>query len=237
MDPSLRAIYEPFIRAHYQGPCPTLADLWRNLNQQPHPRAQELALALELFATGSLSMFAQPTNVDMSNRLICFNIQSLGEQLKPVAMLSMLEFISTCVTSGERNDPEAAAWVYFDEIYLLLQNELSAHFLFNSWKRFRKYNAYATGITQNVEDCLTNTTAYSMLANSEFLLLYNQASTDRAELAKLLNISQTQMSYITNAEVGSGLIRVGSAIVPFVNKIPRDTELYKLMTTTFGEAV
>ena len=107
-------------------------------------------------------MFAQPTNVDMSNRLICFNIQSLGDQLKSVAMLSMLEFINTQVMQNDRSDPDAATWVYFDEIYLLLRNELSAHFLYVSWKRFRKYNAYATGITQSVQDCLSNDTAYAL---------------------------------------------------------------------------
>lgn len=234
VDRSLRAIYEPFIRAHYQGPCPTLADLWRILNQQAHPRAQELALALELFATGSLSMFAQPTNVDMSNRLICFNIQSLGEQLKPVAMLSMLEFISTCVTSGERNDPEAAAWVYFDEIYLLLQNELSAHFLFNSWKRFRKYNAYATGITQNVEDCLTNTTAYSMLANSEFVCMLRQTK-DIDNVVDLYGLSEPQRNYLLLARPGQGILKMGNSLIPFVNDYPKDSKTYRLLTTKPGE--
>ena len=118
------------------------------LNNQRDKRSKEIALALRIFATGSMQAFAQPTNVDMSNRLICFNIQSLGEQLKPVAMLSMLEYINTAVMSNERNDPKAATWVYFDEIYLLLRDSLSANFLYTSWKRFRKYNAYATGITQ-----------------------------------------------------------------------------------------
>ena len=126
------------------------------LNNQRDKRSKEIALALRIFATGSMQAFAQPTNVDMSNRLICFNIQSLGEQLKPVAMLSMLEYINTAVMSNERNDPKAATWVYFDEIYLLLRDSLSANFLYTSWKRFRKYNAYATGITQNMQDCLTN---------------------------------------------------------------------------------
>ena len=147
----------------YTAPCPTIKDLWAALNSQGDNRSKELALALEIFATGSMQVFAQPTNVDMSNRLICFNIQSLGEQLKPVAMLSMLEYINTAVMSNERNDPKAATWVYFDEIYLLLRDSLSANFLYTSWKRFRKYNAYATGITQNVQDCLTNDTAYCII--------------------------------------------------------------------------
>ena len=160
IDDALENIYKPLMESHYTAPCPTIKDLWMALNNQRDKRSKEIALALRIFATGSMQAFAQPTNVDMSNRLICFNIQSLGEQLKPVAMLSMLEYINTAVMSNERNDPKAATWVYFDEIYLLLRDSLSANFLYTSWKRFRKYNAYATGITQNVQDCLTNDTAY-----------------------------------------------------------------------------
>lgn len=122
-----------------------------------------------------------------------------------------------------------------DEIYLLFQHEYSANFLFTLWKRVRKYGAYCTGITQNVDDLLQSHTARTMLANSEFIIMLNQASTDRIELAKLLNISDLQMSYITNVGAGQGLLKVGSSLVPFVNKFPRNTELYRLMTTKFGE--
>ena len=118
---------------------------------------------------------------------------------------------------------------------LLFQHEYSANFLFTLWKRVRKYGAYCTGITQNVDDLLQSHTARTMLANSEFIIMLNQASTDRIELAKLLNISDLQMSYITNVGAGQGLLKVGSSLVPFVNKFPRNTELYKLMTTKFGE--
>ena len=151
IDNSLRNVYAPYVKSNYNGDCPTLHNLWHDLKAQPLERAQEIALALEVYVNGSLSMFAKPTNVDMSNRMICFNIQSLGGQLKAVAMLYMLEFINTRVMNTERSSSACATWVYFDEIYLLLQNELSANFLFTSWKRFRKYNAFATGITQNVE--------------------------------------------------------------------------------------
>jgi len=153
IDHSLENIYKPLVESGYTIPCPTLEDLWKDLNTQHNQRSKQLALALEIFAKGSMKTFAQPTNVNMSNRLICFNINALGRQLKPVAMLSMLEFINTAVMSNERKDPTAATWVYFDEIYLLLRDTQSAAFLFESWKRFRKYNAYITGITQNVQDC------------------------------------------------------------------------------------
>ena len=126
-------------------------------------------------------------------------------------------------------------WIYIDEIYLFFANEYSTSFLEESWKRFRKKNAATTGITQNVDDLLQSHTARTMLANSEFIVMLNQASTDRLELAKLLNISDTQLSYITNVDAGHGLIKVGSSLVPFANKFPKNTKLYKLMTTKPGE--
>ena len=130
-----------------------------------------------------------------------------------------------------------STFIFIDEIYLLFQHEYSANFLFTLWKRGRKYGAFATGITQNVEDLLQSHIARTMLANSEFVIMLSQASTDKLELAKLLKISNEQLSYITDADAGNGLLKVGSALVPFVNDFPKDTELYKLMTTKPGETV
>ena len=126
-------------------------------------------------------------------------------------------------------------YIFIDEIYLLFQHEYSANFLFTLWKRVRKYGAYATGITQNVDDLLQSHTARTMLANSEFIVMLNQASTDRLELGKLLSISDLQMNYITNVGAGEGLLKVGSNLVPFVNHFPTNLKLYKLMSTKFGE--
>ncbi len=234
IDRSLKHIYKPLIQSGYKAFCPTLTDLYNDLKAQRQERAHEIALALELFATGSMNMFAHPTNVDMSNRLICFNIQSLGDQLKPVAMLSMLEYINTCVMSNERNDPTAATWVYFDEIYLLLRDQLSAQFLYTSWKRFRKYNAYATGITQNVQDCLTNDTAYAMLANSEFVCMLRQTK-DIDSVVELYGLSDPQKNYLKLAKPGQGILKMGNNLIPFVNDHPTNTKIYRLLTTKPGE--
>lgn len=163
-----------------------------------------------------------------------WHIQSLGEQLKPVAMLSMLEYINTAVMSNERNDPKAATWVYFDEIYLLLRDSLSANFLYTSWKRFRKYNAYATGITQNVQDCLTNDTAYAMLANSEFVVMLRQTK-DIDSVVELYGLSEPQRKYLLLAQPGEGIIKMGNSLIPFNNPQPKDTKTYKLLTTKPGE--
>ena len=234
IDRSLRNIYKPLVQSDYQGQSPTLTDLWQDLKRQRNARAHEIALALEIFAMGSLSVFAQPTNVDMSNRLICFNIQNLGEQLKPVGMLSMLEYINTCVMRNQHKDPSSATWVYFDEIYLLLQEELSAQFLFVSWKRFRKYNAYATGITQNIDDCLSNDTAYAMLANSEFVVMLRQTK-DIDHVVELYGLSEPQKNYLKLAHPGQGILKMGNSLIPFVNDYPKDSCIYQLITTKPGE--
>lgn len=187
-----------------------------------------------LFTHGSLNTFAKQTNVDTNNRLICYDILDLGKQLMPIGMLVVLDSILNRITQNRAKGKNT--FIFIDEIYLLFQHEYSANFLFTLWKRVRKYGAYASGITQNVDDLLQSHTARTMLANSEFIIMLNQASTDRLELAKLLNISDLQMSYITNVEAGHGLIKVGSSLVPFANKFPKNTKLYKLMTTKPGEA-
>ena len=193
-----------------------------------------LTAADSVITSGSLNTFAKHTNVDTNNRLICYDILDLGKQLMPIGMLVVLDSILNRITQNRAKGRNT--FIFIDEIYLLFQHEYSANFLFTLWKRVRKYGAYATGITQNVDDLLQSHTARTMLANSEFIIMLNQASTDRLELAKLLNISDLQMSYITNVEAGHGLIKVGSSLVPFANKFPKNTKLYKLMTTKPGES-
>ncbi len=183
-------------------------------------RAQEIALAIELFTSGSLNTFAKPTNVDVTSRLVCYDILDLGKQLLPIGMLVVLDSILNRITQNRAKGKNT--FIIIDEIYLLFQHEYSANFLFTLWKRVRKYGAFCTGITQNVDDLLQSHTARTMLANSEFIVILNQASTDRIELAKLLNISDLQLSYITNVDAGNGLIKVGSSLVPFTDQFPRN---------------
>ena len=227
-------VYRYYKQGNYMGTPPTLQDFREELLKQPEPEAQSLALELELFTRGSLNTFAKETNVDTNNRLICYDILELGEQLKGVGMLVILDSILNRITQNRMQGKET--FIFIDEIYLLFMHEYSAQFLFKLWKRVRKYGAYCTGITQNVDDLLQSHTARTMLSNSEFIVMLNQAATDRTELAKLLNISDLQLSYITNVDAGHGLIKVGSSLVPFANKFPKDTKLYKLMTTRFGES-
>ena len=230
IDRCTASVYHEFIKSGGKARQPVLSD-WRNeIKRQPEREAQELALASELFVEGSLNMFAHETNVDMESRIIAFDLYEMGDQLKPTALNVTMETIQNRVAANRLRGKYT--WVFVDEVYLFFKYYYSAQFLYKAWKRFRKYGAALTAATQNVEECLRSETARLMFANSEFLVLLNQAATGRAELAKLLNISETQMSYVTGAEAGHGLLRIGGAIVPFANEFPRTGELYQLWNTT-----
>lgn len=233
VDRCLSKIYADYLASNYSIEPPTLVNLHQALKQQRLKRADELALSMEMMSTGNLNMFAHQTNVDIYNRLTCFGIRDLGKQLRPSGMLVMTDAIRNCVARNRERG--VRTHVFIDEMHIFFANELSATFFSESWKQFRKDGALATGITQNVEDCLKSVTARTMLANSEYLVMLNQAPTDRAELAKLLNISDNQLSYITNAGFGKGLLKCGSSIVPFEDQFPKDTKLYQLMSTKPGE--
>lgn len=233
IDRCTASVYRNYQQNNYQGTLPTLQDFREELLKQDEPEAKEIALAIELFTDGSLNTFAKHTNVNTENRLICYDILELGKQLLPIGMLVVLDSILNRITANRAKGRNT--YIFIDEIYLLFQYEYSANFLFTLWKRVRKYGAFCTGITQNVDDLLQSHTARTMLANSEFLVMLNQASTDRIKLGELLNISDMQMGYITNVGAGEGLIKVGSSLVPFSNKFPKNTELYKLMTTKLSE--
>lgn len=219
------------IYADYQttSVMPTLVTLRDKLLAQPEPEARELALSLELFTSGSLDAFAHPTDVDTKNRLLVYDIMDLGKQLKTMGLLVITDAMLNRVTENWRRGKRTH--IIIDEFHVVFESEYSGAFFNSAWRRFRKRNAYPTAITQNVEYLLDSVLASTMLSNSEFIVMLNQAPADRAKLGALLNISQEQMSYITNADAGCGLLRYGSALVPFVNRFPKDTQLYRLMTT------
>lgn len=219
-------VYDDYYKTNVM---PTLIDLRKKLLEQPEKEASELALSLELFTSGSLNVFSHETNVNTSSRIISYDIYKLGKQLKTMGLLvitdAMINRVAENYKKGKRTH------IFIDEIHVMFENEYSAAFFNSAWRQFRKRNAYPTAITQNVEYLLSSVDASTMLSNSEFIVMLNQASSDRQELARLLNISDEQLSYITNSDAGCGLIKYGSSLVPFVNKFPKDTKLYKLMTT------
>ena len=217
------------------GKTATLCDLREKILQQPEDKAKEIALSMELFTTGSLDIFGRESTVDLDKRIVVFDIHSLGSQLKPTGLLVITDTILNRVTLNWKRGKRTH--VFIDEFHVVFESEQSGIFFNSAWRQFRKRGAYPTAITQNVEYLLDSVQASTMLSNSEFVVMLNQAASDRAKLAKLLNISDEQMSYVTNADAGCGLIRYGSALVPFVNRFPRDTKLYALMTTKPGEGV
>ena len=235
IDRCTQIVYRPYIKRGCTGKVPTLKDFHKELLKQPEPEAKDVALAIELFTDGSLDTFAKPTNVNTESSLICYDIRDLGKALKTVGMLVVLDSIYNRIVRNKKKG--RPTYVFIDEIYLLFANEYSSNFLFEQWKRARKHNACYTGISQNIEDLLQSHTARTMLANSEFITLLNQAATDRIELAKLLGISETQLSYVTNADAGKGLLKCAGNIVPFENHFPKDTKLYKVMTTKPKETI
>ena len=230
IDRCTAAVYQ---EAEQSGTVPTLTTLREKLLEQPEEKAGEIALALELFTTGSLDIFGHKSTVDLDKRVVVFDIHGLGEQLKPIGHLVITDTMLNRVTLNWKKGKRTH--VFIDEFHVMFENEFSAAFFNSAWRQFRKRNAYPTAITQNVEYLLDSVQASTMLSNSEFIVMLNQAASDREKLARLLNISTEQMGYITNAPAGCGLIKYGSALVPFVNRFPQNTELYRLMTTRPGE--
>ena len=230
IDNCVRAVYEAYQNG---GALPTLTALQTELSKHRDREAEGLAKSLELFTNGSLNVFSHPTNVNTQSRMIVYDILNLGSQLKTMGLLIVTDAMINRVAENWKNGKRTH--IFIDEFHVVFENDYSSNFFSSAWRQFRKRNAYPTGITQNVEYLLDSVQARTMLSNSEFIVMNNQAASDRIELAKLLNISEEQLSYVNNADAGCGLMRIGNAIVPFQNKLNTQTALYRLMTTKPGE--
>jgi len=208
---------------------PTLCMLREKLAEQPEPEAKELALNLELYTTGTLDIFAHETNVDMSNRLICFDIHELRENMRDVGQLAITDAIRNRVAVNAEKGRKT--YIFMDEFHKFFEHEYSANFFGSAWRQFRKRNASPCAITQNVSFVLGNPQVNSMLANSEMIVMLKQSPQDEAALRDLFNISKTQCNFSIDVEPGSGLLKYGNVLVPFNNQFPKDTEIYQLITT------
>lgn len=233
IDRTVLMTYDKYFNNPIKNQIPTLKTFYETLLKQPEPEANEIALSLEIYIKGSLSVFSNQTNIDTNNRFIVYDTKDLGKQLKTMGMLIVLDQIWNRITQNRKIGKRT--WIYIDEIYLLFKNEYSDNYLFELWKRARKWGAIPTGITQNVEDLLRSENARSMLSNSEFVYLLNQAALDREELSTLLNISEQQLQYVTNVDSGKGLLIAGGAIIPFEDDFPKDTKLYTMLSTKIEE--
>ena len=229
IDRSVRNVYRPFLAAPDPAKMPILGDLYDELLRQPEPEAARVAAALELYVSGSLNVFNHRTNVELSNRLVCFDIKQLGKQLKKLGMLVVQDQVWNRVTIN-RAEKKSTRY-YMDEFHLLLKEEQTAAYSVEIWKRFRKWGGIPTAITQNVKDLLSSREVENIFENSDFVLRLNQAQGDREILARQLNISPQQMKYVTHTEAGEGLIFYGNVVLPFLDRFPQNTELYRVMTT------
>ena len=229
IDRSVRNVYRPFLAAPDPAKMPILGDLYDELLRQPEPEAARVAAALELYVSGSLNVFNHRTNVELSNRLVCFDIKQLGKQLKKLGMLIVQDQVWNRVTIN-RAEKKSTRY-YMDEFHLLLKEEQTATYSVEIWKRFRKWGGIPTAITQNVKDLLSSREVENIFENSDFVLMLNQAQGDREILARQLNISPQQMKYVTHTEAGEGLIFYGNVVLPFLDRFPQNTELYRVMTT------
>lgn len=229
IDRCVRLVYRDYMLSQDPANMPILEDLYNLLLKQSEVEAIRIATALEIYVTGSLNVFNHRTNVDIHNRLVCYDIKELGKQLKKIGMLVVQDQVWNRVTVN-RAEGKATRY-YMDEFHLLLKEEQTAAYSVEIWKRFRKWGGIPTGITQNVKDLLGSREIENIFENSDFIYMLNQASGDRQILAKQLNISPHQLSYVTNSNAGEGLLFYGSTIVPFVDRFPKDTNLYRMMTT------
>ncbi len=229
IDRCVRMIYQNYMIEPIQSNMPILGDLYDSMREQKEPEAQHLATALEIYVNGSLNIFNHRTNVDIRNRLVCYDIKELGKQLKKIGMLIIQDQVWGRVT--ENRATHKSTRFYIDEMHLLLKEEQTSAYTVEIWKRFRKWGGIPTGLTQNVKDLLASREIANIFENSDFIYMLNQAQGDRQILAKQLNISPHQLSYVTNTNAGEGLIFYGNVIIPFVDHFPKDTELYSIMTT------
>ena len=233
IDRCVRLVYANYLADPTPEKVPVLEDLCNALENQDEKEAQHIRAALEIYVTGSLNVFNHRTNVDITNRLVCFDIKELGKQLKKLGMLVVQDQVWNRVTINRAE--KRATRYYMDEFHLLLKEEQTAAYSVEIWKRFRKWGGIPTGITQNIKDLLSSREVENIFENSDFIYMLNQASGDRNILAKQLNISPHQLSYVTQSGEGEGLLFYGNVILPFTDKFPKDTELYRIMNTKLNE--
>ena len=234
IDRCVRALYQEYLANNPPADnMPILQDLYERIRAQSDDEAQHIATALEIYVTGSLNVFNHRTNVDITNRLVCFDIKDLGKQLKKIGMLIVQDQVWNRVTINRA--AKKSTRYYVDEFHLLLRDEQTAAYSVEIWKRFRKWGGIPTGLTQNVKDLLSSREVENIFENSDFLYMLNQAAGDREILAKALNISPHQLSYVTQSNAGEGLLFYGNVIIPFVDRFPKNLKLYQYMTTNLKE--
>ena len=234
IDKSVRNVYTKYLANPDPAKMPILEDLYNDLHAQPEREAKRMAAALEIYVHGSLNVFNNRTNVNLDNRIVCFDIKALGKQLKKLGMLIIQDQVWNRVTANRT--AKKTTRYYMDEFHLLFKEKQTAAYSSEIYKRFRKWGGVPTGVTQNAKELLESVEIANILENSDFLLLLNQTAGDREILAKQLSISPNQLKYVTNSEAGEGLIIFGGTILPFADNFPPQSILYRIMSTRLTES-
>ena len=229
IDRCVRLVYRNIALGIDTEKMPVLQDLYKLLCEQPEPEAKRIATALELYCTGSLNLFNHTTNITLNSRIVCVVLKGLGENLRKIAMHITNELVTSAVNTNFQHG--MATWCYFDEFHILLRDALTASYFVTVWKMLRKKGCVPSALTQNVKDLMASREIENILENTDFMILLSQAQGDRQILAKQLNISPHQLSYITHSNPGEGLLFYGNTTIPFVDRFPKDTEIYRLLTT------
>lgn len=230
IDRSLRNVYRNFTIDYEIDKMPTLVDFYNELLKQEEEEAEDIAISLEIYVKGSLDVFAHKTNIDSKNRILCFDTNGLGNSLKTLGLLIVLDAVWNTVLQNFKKGK--STWIYVDEIHLFFKNEYAVNFLQELYKIIRKWGGIPTGITQDIDDLLKNEKAVSMLNNSQFLVMLGQSNMNVQKIKHILDLSDTQANYLSNAEKGSGLISYGGSIIPFKDKFPNNLKLYDIFDTT-----
>ena len=247
IDTCIKHIYDKYFAEPKPENMPLLEDLYNALlryepkdvapemQKEAKQKAVRIANSLVLYVHGSQNYFNHHTNVDSHNRIMCFDIRDLGNQLKELGMLIVQDAVWNRVS--QNRERKVATRYYCDEFHLLLKEKQTAIYSVEIWKRFRKWGGIPTGLTQNVGDFLKSEEIEGILGNSDFVYLLNQNAKDQMILADKLGLSEKQLAHVTNSEPGSGLILFDNVVIPFVDKYPTDTKTYAIMNTKPEESV
>lgn len=233
IDRCVREIYNPYLKSKKDSDIPTFSEFFDSLNKQDEPEAKYLASALEIYVHGSLNIFSKQTNVNLNNRLICFNTKKLGSQLKTMGMTIVQDYCWNLITKNQKSN--TTTWLWNDEVHLSLKNSVTANWLIEMWKRGRKYGLIATGMTQEIRDVCRNESAKSLISNSEFVVLYRHKEDVVPDIGSVMNLTHSQISRLLTCEAGTGLFKAGNSIVEFDNTFDRDTLLFNIMKTNVGK--
>ena len=226
-------VYKSYVEAGYKGEAPTFETLYDEIKSCDEPEARDIALAVELFVKGSLNTFAKKTNVNTDARIQCYDLWDMDEQLMPVGLEVVLDSILNRVSSNRFSGRKTI--IIVEELHMYLKYQYSAEFFYKLWKRIRKCNGRCVGVTQNVPDLMTSDTARTMLSNSELVVLLKQSEDDLEDIRKLCHISDEQLNYVRNPLKGCGLLKIGKTVIPFDDRIPKDTKIYELVNTDSKE--